>query len=166
MNAVIRDVAGTDLEAILTLNQDARPAVSDLTQDELATFAEMATYFRVADQDGRILGFLIGLEPHATYSSMNFQWFRRHYDSFVYVDRIVIHEDARGMGLGRRFYADIEQFARQRAPILTCEVNTRPRNEESLQFHETLGFAPVGMQDTEGRKKTVVMLSKPVTDSP
>jgi len=163
MDIVIREGAAADLEAVHAMNQAARPAVGDETPETLAAIVEMAAYFRVAERDGRLVGFLIGLTPEADYESMNFQWFRRHYDSFAYVDRIVIAEEARGSGLGRRFYEDFEEFARGRAPIVTCEVNTRPRNHVSLSFHSALGFTAVGTQETAGGAKSVVMLSKPVT---
>jgi predicted GNAT superfamily acetyltransferase len=93
---------------------------------------------------------------------MNYAWFTARYDSFAYVDRIVVAEHARGIGLGRRFYAELEEFARSRAPWILCEVNTRPRNEVSLAFHERLGFEAVGEQDTEEGRKRVVMLRKAV----
>jgi predicted GNAT superfamily acetyltransferase len=65
-------------------------------------------------------------------------------------------------GLGQRFYEDLERFARGRATRITCEVYARPRNDGSLRFHARLGFQEVGTQDTNGGKKTVSLLAKPV----
>lgn len=162
MTIRIRDVRPDDLEAVHALNQDALPAVSDVTLDDMRWFADVAAYFRVADDGERILGFLIGLTPDVDYGSMNFAWFKTRFDSFVYIDRIVIHEKARGCGLGKRFYLGLSDFTRSRAPMITCEVNTKPRNEGSLAFHEKLGFEPVGSQETEGGAKTVQMFKKDV----
>ncbi|NNE42793.1 MAG: GNAT family N-acetyltransferase, partial [Gemmatimonadetes bacterium] len=47
-----------------------------------------------------------------------------------------------------------------RAPMITCEVNTRPRNDGSLRFHARLGFREVGTQETEGGAKAVSLLEK------
>jgi predicted GNAT superfamily acetyltransferase len=34
-------------------------------------------------------------------------------------------------------------------PLICCEVNLRPHNPGSFAFHQRLGFAVVGEQDTE-----------------
>jgi uncharacterized protein len=46
------------------------------------------------------------------------------------------------------------------ASVVLAEVNIRPRNDESLRFHERHGFAPVGELDTEDGAKRVTMLAK------
>jgi predicted GNAT superfamily acetyltransferase len=46
--------------------------------------------------------------------------------------------------------------------VLCCEVNVRPRNDVSLEFHHTVGFREVGQQDTDGGKKTVSLLELPL----
>ncbi len=50
-------------------------------------------------------------------------------------------------------------LAERRGVSLLCEVNTRPRNDTSLAFHEAWGFKPVGEQDVAGGSKTVMMLA-------
>ena len=140
-DAAIRDVAPADLAEVHALNEAAVPTVNSLTLEALRGFACDSAYFRVAEEVGSILGFLVGLTPEAEYDSPNFVWFRERYTDFVYVDRIVIGEVARGRGLGRRFYGSFEEFGRNRgSPILACEVNLRPSNERSLHFHHCFGF--------------------------
>lgn len=48
------------------------------------------------------------------------------------------------------------------APVLACEVNLDPPNPRSLEFHRRFGFEQVGMQKTEGGKKTVSLMTKPI----
>jgi predicted GNAT superfamily acetyltransferase len=84
------------------------------------------------------------------------------YKNFVYVDRIAVAPAYKGRGIGRAFYSDIERFADSVAPILTCEVNLDPPNPESIAFHTKLGFAEVAQQDTEGGKKRVSLMVKPL----
>ncbi|MEZ5063562.1 MAG: GNAT family N-acetyltransferase [bacterium] len=157
----IRDARPEELDAIRAMNQAAQPAVSDLPREELDWFAREAPYLRVADVDGRLAGFLIGLVPGAAYDSENYAYFEANWDSWAYVDRIVVADGFRGAGVGQAFYADFERFARERGAVrITCEVNTRPRNETSLRFHARAGFREVGTQDTEGGKKTVSLLVK------
>jgi predicted GNAT superfamily acetyltransferase len=155
-----RDVGSEDLQAVVDLNQAAMPALSDTTLDEMRWFSGVASYFKVVVDDGRIIGFLIALAPGVPYRSENYRWFSSRYDDFLYVDRIAIAADARGRGIGGSFYEDLARFASGRTARITCEVNTRPRNEGSLRFHTRHGFTEVGSQDTEGGKKTVALLEK------
>jgi hypothetical protein len=159
----LRDVTAEDLPVVVEMNRAAMPAVSDASLEDMAWYAEHAAYFKVATDGDGLSGFLIAFTPGSSYASENYRWFDARYDGFVYVDRIVIAEDARGHGLGQRFYEDVEEFARGLATRITCEVNTRPPNEGSLRFHTRLGFEEAGTQDTEGGKKTVALLVKPLS---
>jgi hypothetical protein len=159
--ALLRPVESADLSALLTLNNDAVPAVNRLDSDELAWFSEVAHTFLVAchpEMDGQA-GFLIGLEgPGLGYRSDNYMWFCERYERFIYVDRVVVAPEAWGLGLGRSLYTDFISTA-DGHPVLCAEVNLVPRNDRSLDFHEMFGFKPVGEQDTEGGSKRVQMLA-------
>lgn len=156
----IRDTVEADLETVLRLNDAAVPNVNRVDLDAMRWFLDNAAYFRSLVSDGGLSGYLIGLGPDAAYDSPNFQWFKERYSAFVYVDRIVIDEGRRWSGLGSRLYEDIMEFSRPLAPVLTCEVNLRPRNAASLAFHEKHGFTQAGTQDTEGGSKTVALLTR------
>ncbi len=155
----IRDVTDADLAAVLALNQAALPHVSSVGLEDMRRFAGEASRFRIVQEAGHVAGFLIALSPGLAYASDNYRWFCAAYDDFLYIDRIVINEAARGRGLGKVLYGDIIATARTLAPILTCEVNSRPPNPQSMAFHEAFGFAPVGTQATEGGTKEVTLLS-------
>lgn len=152
------DVVEADLPAILELNQSSRPHVGSLTLDELRRLGDWANYFRVAREDQSVVGFLLALPPRRPYQSLNYGWFAERYSQFVYIDRVAIAPSHHRRGLGKRFYEDLHRFARQQAPLVACEVNTRPRNEISLAFHEAMGYQSVGSQETEGGSKTVSLL--------
>ena len=158
----IRFVTDADLDEILVHNNTAVPAVNALTRADLENFVRVAHSFLVIDSpDGAIAGFMIGLGPGTDYDSLNYAWFSARYDSFVYVDRIVVAETGRGMGVGTRLY---DEFGRRgRADdhaVMLAEVNIEPRNDVSLAFHEARGFVSVGEQDTEGGAKRVTLLEK------
>ena len=162
MATVIRTVEAADLPAVFRLNEAALPHVNSLPVAEFDRLRDEAAYFKVAEDGGVILGVTICFLPGALYGSMNYRWFSARFASFLYVDRIIVDPAAQGRGVGRRFYADVEDFARSRARHLTCEVNTRPPNERSLRFHHAWGFREVGTQDTEGGAKAVSLLAKPL----
>ncbi|MDE0927470.1 MAG: GNAT family N-acetyltransferase [Acidimicrobiales bacterium] len=156
---ILRPANPTDLFDVLALNNQAVPAVNPLEIADLEWFAEVAHTFLVGELERRIEGFLIGLEGAGlAYPSANYRWFSSRYDRFLYVDRVVVAPSAFGRGMGQAFYRSFVNQATDH-PVLCAEVNTRPRNERSLDFHAAFGFEPVGSQDTEGDTKTVQMLA-------
>jgi len=161
----LRDAVAADLPAIHAINQANVPAVSDITFAELEWFFAKAGALRVAEFDGEVAGFLLALQPGLDYTSLNYVWFSARYADFWYIDRVAVGEDWRRRGIARALYADAEAHARAvAAPLLACEVNLRPRNDQSLAFHEEQGFIEVGQQDTDGGDKTVVMLVRNLAD--
>ena len=147
-----------DLPHIHNLNQDALPAVSSITINDMTQFLEMADYFRVIKVKDNIAGFLIALTPGKDYHSPNYKWFEKKYSQFMYVDRIVIDPSFQSKGLGRAFYDDLKIFSQRYTPIITCEVNLKPKNEGSLLFHKKYGFEQMGTQETDGGKKEVSLM--------
>jgi uncharacterized protein len=138
------DVAlGTPLgEAILALNNAHAQELSWLGSERLQYLAEHAFLARCI---GALDAFLLAFDQDAPYDSPNFLWFRERFPRFVYVDRIVVAESARGRGLARALYRDLfEQAARAGHERTVCEVNSRPPNPESDAFHAALGFVEVG----------------------
>ena len=158
MKFSIIDTKKSDLEEILILNQLALPAVSSVTIDEMANFLDIADYFKSIIIDNIVAGFLIALHPGKDYHSLNYKWFEKRYNSFIYVDRVVIRYSFRGNGLGKAFYNDLAIFAKHKTNDITCEVNTRPKNEGSMIFHKKYGFCEVGTQLTENGKKEVSLM--------
>ncbi|MBS0461579.1 MAG: GNAT family N-acetyltransferase [Proteobacteria bacterium] len=150
MRTVVRDVRENELEQVLALNNAAGAGILPLDTARLRFFWDHAAYFRVAELDGDIAGFLIALMPDARYDSPNFLWFGEHYPEFVYIDRIVIAGAHRGEGLGRVFYADVQSFAEVRSPRLTCEVFVSGGADPALLFHGSFGFREVGQQVVPG----------------
>jgi predicted GNAT superfamily acetyltransferase len=156
----LHDISHRELPEVWQLNEAAVPNVNSISRESFEQFAREASYFKVALTEQRVAGFLIGLAPDAEYASPNFLWFRERYDAFMYVDRIVVAQDARRRGVGAALYRDIVAFTAPRAPVLTCEVNLQPPNEGSFAFHRAFGFEPVGEQVTEGGAKRVALLAK------
>jgi predicted GNAT superfamily acetyltransferase len=126
MAVTIREVTEHDLDRVLALNNAAGPGILPVDLTRIRILSDNAAYFRVAEIDGVLGGFLIALRPDAQYESLNFQWFQSRYPDFVYIDRIVIGRPYRGIGLGRVFYADVQSFAEAASPQLTCEVFLDP----------------------------------------
>jgi hypothetical protein len=159
MTIELQDVTERWLPAILALNETAVPHVNSIDMEQLHWFAKAAAYFRIAVDGEALAGFLVGLRPGTDYESLNYRWFCDHYAEFAYIDRIVVAATARRQGLAGRFYADFERKS-QDVPVMTCEVNIRPPNDESMAFHTSQGFRQVGSQDLDGGAKEVALLAK------
>ncbi|KQV55195.1 MULTISPECIES: GNAT family N-acetyltransferase [unclassified Caulobacter] len=153
-----QDLAGADGAALLALNNAHAVELSWLEPERLAHLvAEAFVARRVGVADALLLTF----DQAADYDSPNFLWFRERYDAFVYVDRVVVADGARGRGLARRLYDDL--FAAAKAAgheRIVCEVNADPPNPASDAFHAALGFVPVGTAQIHGGKKTVTYLER------
>ena len=160
MVLAIRDVHEHDLDAVLAVNNGAGEGILPMSKAQLRHFFDIADYFRVADVDGRLAGFLIALREDAEHDSPNFLWFRERFPRFLYVDRIVIARNNRRHGLGRVFYSDVQSYAEVRVPQLTCEVFLEPRDDATLLFHGSYGFHEVGQQRMPGNDRPVSLLSK------
>lgn len=154
-----------DYPDILALNQAAIPEVSSLDEAGLEALHRQAALLSVARSDGAVAGFILVLEAGCDYQSPNYRYFDDRYDAFAYVDRIVVGERFRRMGIGAGLYQALFQ-ALPDTPRVTCEVNVRPPNPGSLAFHAELGFAVVGEQDTDGGAKRVALMVREAPSRP
>ena len=149
-------------QALLALNNDHAQELSWLTPERLSHMAGQAFCAR---RVGEVDAFLLAFDQGADYDSPNFLWFRARYVSFVYVDRIVVAESARGRGCARRLYRDLfKQAERANHERVVCEVNISPPNPASDAFHAALGFVEVGSASVHEGSKTVRYLSRALTN--
>ena len=147
----IRPVGSDDLSTILAHNEAALPHVNSLTHQDLDALCADAVSFPVAvDETGTIAGFVLVLDETSSYESPNYRYFVDRFDSFWYVDRIVVVEAFRRHGVGRLLYEHLGGTAT--APRICCEVNLDPPNPRSIAFHETIGFRGIGEQDAKGKR--------------
>jgi len=161
MSIVIRDVREHELDSVLALNNNAGLAILPLDAHRLHLFYETAEYFRVAERDGNLAGFLIGFGSASEHDSSNFAWFRQHLDSgFFYIDRIVVASRRRGGGVGRAFYADAQSYAELRYPQMTCEVFQDHGADAALLFHGSFGFRELGQNTMPHVDVRASMLAK------
>lgn len=144
MPITIRDVREHELDSVVAVNNAAGPSILPMDLAKARFFWENAEYFRVAEQDGLVTGFLVAFSQDAPHDSPNFQWFRERYPEFLYIDRIVIARPRRGGGRGRAMYADVQSFAEVRSPLMACEVFLQSGSDPALLFHGSFGFREVG----------------------
>lgn len=159
---IIRDASDADLDAVLILNQSEVPHVGSVDAGRMRWYADNASYFRVVSAGGELTAFLVGFLPATEYQSPNYRWFCERYDAFAYVDRVAVASSARRSGVATRLYDDFAAAMSANVTVMTCEVNLRPPNASSLDFHRRLGFEQVGSRTSVDGNKEVAMLLKPL----
>jgi predicted GNAT superfamily acetyltransferase len=135
-------ITAADEAAILELNNAHEIELSRVDPARLRHLLAAAYHARMAPQG---IAFLIAFAQDADYDGVHFSWFRDRFESFVYVDRVVVAHAARGRGIARAMYADLFQRAQSDGhSTICCEVNVDPPNPASDAFHASLGFREIG----------------------
>lgn len=152
----IRGVLPSDFSRIVDLNANAVLHTSVMDIAWLSELDAVSSYHKAITVNGDVAGFLLAMRESAPYRNDNFAFFAARYETFVYIDRIVISSEFAGLKLGSMLYRDLFDYARQNAiPVVACEYNIDPPNEPSRRFHDKFGFKEIGRQWLDGGKKQV-----------
>lgn len=152
----IRDVLPDDYARIIEPNAAAVLLTSVMDIARLSELDAVSSYHKVITVKGDVAGFLLTMRESEPYRNDNFAFFAARYETFVYIDRIVISSEFAGLKLGSMLYRDLFDYARQNAiPVVVCEYNIDPPNEPSRHFHDKFGFKEIGRQWLDGGKKQV-----------
>jgi predicted GNAT superfamily acetyltransferase len=156
----IRELQRADHPRVLELNQASVQELSALDEPRLQYILALAHRSLVAasDDDGDVLAFALAIAPGTDYDSLNYTALAEMFESFLYLDRIAVADNARRKGLGSALYDAMEVAAAQFGRMV-CDVNIEPRNDASLAFHAARGYREVG-ELAHGNVKTVALMSK------
>jgi uncharacterized protein len=156
---LLRSLSAGDADRILDLNNEHDVETSLLDLPAAERLLAMCFYAKGIGLGAR--GFLLALDQDAAYDNQNFHWFRARFERFVYIDRIIVAQDARGQGLARLMYEDLFAEAKTAGHVrVVCEVNIDPPNEGSLAFHRSMGFVALADVAVKGGSKRVRYLVK------
>lgn len=145
---------------MLAMNNAATPNVNALAPHEFDWIVERATYFKVAEDDEGLAGFVLCVPSGLDYWSNNYKWFTARFNEFLYLDRVVVAARTRGKGVGTLLYDDLHATTKGRWPRVTLEVNLQPPNPGSVRFHERLGYVPVGVREYDEGRAVVQMYER------
>ena len=141
---ILRPYTEADRDAVLTLNEASVEVLSPLDADRLELLLSLCALAQIAEINNEVAGFMLVFAERSDYDGEAYRWFDQRYDNFLYVDRIIIHESARGQGLATVFYQRLIDQARQQNRVcLLAEIDIEPPNEVSLRFHQRFGFIEV-----------------------
>jgi uncharacterized protein len=146
--------------ALLPLNNASATETSPLDAGKLGAMIAQARVATIVAPDA---AFLLAFDQDADYDSPNFLWFRERFDRFLYVDRVIVGEAYRRLGLGRLLYEDLFRRAEVLGhPLIACEVNSLPPNPVSDAFHAGLGFVEAGKAEFGDGAKAVRYLLRTI----
>lgn len=152
----IRKAESTDFARVVELNAQAVQHTSVMDLVRLTELDALSNYHRVIVVADKVAGFLLAMRENAAYVNENFNFFAARYESFLYVDRIVIDAQYAGLKLGTLLYQDLFDYARLNdIKVVTCEYNIEPPNKPSRHFHDKFGFTEIGTQWLDDGKKRV-----------
>lgn len=159
--SVLRPITPEDHADVLALNERHVELLAPMDEARLDELVGLADRSCVIEHDGQFAGFVLTFRAGTPYDSVNFRWFTDRYrEGFYYLDRVVVHENFRRLGLGSVVYDELEAHAQDLAPVFALEVNLDPPNEPSLAFHRQRGYARVGEQVVDGH--LVELMVKPL----
>ena len=137
-----------DILSIYSINQANTPEVGSLKSvGKLKELLHMSSLVLVARINNEIIGFVVCLEAGAAYKSLNYKYICKEAKKFVYIDRIAIKNQHRRSGVGKSLYEVIINYSEKSELPVYCEVNTKPRNQPSLDFHKKIGFFKIGSKN-------------------
>lgn len=150
MSTLLRPIMPADHGRVLAWNHTHVELLSPLDDERLRVLLGWTDLASVITTAGRDVGFVLTFASGTAYDSANYRWFSERYDAFYYIDRVVVDPSVRRTGIGTRLYDEIEERAREVAPVMCLEVNADPPNEPSLEFHRRRGYAEVGQDLATG----------------
>ena len=148
-------------EKILEYNEILVDVLSPMDMDKMLEMKEETSMFKVVVENDKVCAFLMAFENGTSYDSVNYKWFEKEYEKFLYIDRIVIPEEHQRKGIGKMLYDEVFSFAKEKGvDTVTCEIDIKPSNPKSLAFHKEMGFEEVGSQVIKGGEKEVSLQAK------
>lgn len=72
----------------------------------------------------------------------------------MYIDRIALSKRYRHQKIGTKLYDSV--IINSKNKLLTCEVNIKPTNPMSLNFHRKLGFTSIEERKLSNDKSVIL----------
>lgn len=140
----LKDADEAILKKIFLLNESYAPFLGPLEKiDNLKRLLSMSIYSTYITINDEICGFMVCFDEKSSYESKNYEYFKKKHNKFFYVDRIGIAKSFKNKGLGTFLYKKIVDLNKNDNIKICAEVNVKPFNEESVNFHEKMGFKAV-----------------------
>lgn len=129
MNLIFRSAAEADYPKIIALHKSEEWGLD--TPRALKNFQEQGNKIIVAEQDGEIIG------------KMDLMQKKRQNIHFLYVERLILNQNQRSKGIGKKFLEHAEQEAKK-GNLKFLDVAVRDENEVAKRLYHRAGFNIIG----------------------
>ena len=125
------------------INQQQVPKVGSVSLNEFIHLIKISNISYGFIRKGICLGFVICLRENTNYQSINYKFFQERHNKFIYIDRIAIANKYQSSGIGSTLYKQLLSIKDKFNIPICAEVNTKPPNELSINFHRKHGFSEI-----------------------
>ena len=143
----IRLAEEDDAFGILSLNRNGGDLTTEMSHQQLSEYLESAEFVRVAEKGSSIVGFVAAARTSDSIGSDTLDWFRDRETSgeMLCIERLVICDSVRGIGLGSALYEDLVEYAQRiGVSIIGGHLTVRKqKNWEALDFAKRHGFKSI-----------------------
>ena len=129
MNVTFREAKETDYPAIIQLHKSEDWGLD--TPRTLRNFQEQGNLIVVAEYNNEIIG------------KMDLMQKKRDGKEFLYVERLIIKEEYRNKGVGKKFLAFAEETCKKRH-LQFLDVAVRDENDIAKKLYQGHGFDIIG----------------------
>ncbi len=150
----------TNPVTLLEINNAAVPDLNEITLLKAEWMMEHCVVPNQVMLDGKVAGAIVVLSDHCGFDSDYYRWFTARYENFLYIDRVIVVAWARGRGVAKSIYAEVERVANEKQQAIVADVYAQPPNMPSLQLHRSMGFEEIAQVYMPGVGKTVSKLVK------
>lgn len=127
-----------------TLQQAAAPASLQCNASEFAERLTLCDMQLALGQGAGLRGFALGISSARPQPHFTQQWFLMRFDSFLYLERLVVAADCQRRGVGRDLLQQTLLWAQENGlERVCCQVHERPANRGAQAFVEAMGFAAI-----------------------
>ena len=155
----LRELRNEDISEIWEINEQGLPGTGKVNHEEIEALLGISEIAIGVFDSKKLLGFVICLLPGTSYASLNYSWFNKKYDEFIYVDRIAVSQTYRDQNIGSIIYQKVVDYSKENNVPIAAEVSLNPPNQGSMRFHYRFGFTEVGILEHES--KSVTMMLRP-----
>jgi uncharacterized protein len=149
-----------DAAVLLDINNAALPDIGELNIHKAQWLVDHCVMPGLVTLDGQAAGIVVVLSDSCGYDSDFYRWFTDRYENFLYIDRIVVADWARGQGVAKQIYQAIDALAQAKELAIVADVYCEPPNTPSLNLHHTMGFEEVGRQHFPAKRKIAAKFMK------
>ena len=129
--------------SLYEINKQQVPKVGSVSFQEFINLIKISDISYGMIKKGICLGFVICLRENTNYQSINYKFFQKRHNKFLYIDRIAIANKYQSSGIGSNLYNKLLSIKEKLNMPICAEVNIDPPNKLSINFHRKHGFSEI-----------------------